>query len=54
MYHSIYTVDPPRAGGYKRVAKSQLFLSQLLDFKEARAPVKIQEEQEAGYTIHCK
>jgi hypothetical protein len=36
----------PRAGGYKRVKESRLFLSQLWDFKEARAPVKKQEEQE--------
>ncbi len=41
----------PAGGGYKRVAEPRLLLNQLVDFKEASAPVKRQQEQEAGYTI---
>jgi hypothetical protein len=48
-----YIVDPTKTGVYKQVAEPQLFLSQLMDFKEARAPVKKQEEHEGGHTIHC-
>ncbi len=36
------------------VKEPQLFLSQPVDFKEASAPVKIWEEQEAGCTTHCE
>jgi hypothetical protein len=42
----------PPGGGYKRVADPRLFLSQLVDYKEAS--VKKQEEQEAGHTTHCE
>ncbi len=44
----------PPGGGYKKVAEPRLFLSQLVDFKEASASVKKQEEQEAGHTTHCE
>ncbi len=54
MYSSIYIVDPARAGSYTRFAEPRLFLSQLADFKDASAPVKKQEEQEVGHTIHCE
>ncbi len=43
-----HIMDPTKTGVYKRVAEPQLFLSQ------ARAPVKKQEEQEGGHTIHCE
>ncbi len=43
-----------RAGGYERVAEPRLFLNQLVDFNEASAPVKKQEGEETGHTIHCE
>ncbi len=52
-YVILYSGPRHGTGGYKRVAEPRLFLSQLTHFKEAIAPVKKQEEQEAGHTIHC-
>jgi hypothetical protein len=43
----------PAGRGDKRFVEPLLFLSQLEDFKEASAPVKILEEREAGHTTHC-
>ncbi len=44
----------PPGSGYKRVSEPRLFHRQQIDFKEASAPVKKYEEQEAGHTIHCE
>ncbi len=53
LYSHLYS-GCPQGGGYKRVTEPRLFLTQLVDFKEANAPVKTQEEQEAGHTTHCE
>ncbi len=42
LLRRLYIVVPTRAGGCQRVAVSKY------------APVKKQEEQEAGHTIHCE
>ncbi len=52
MLHTYLYSGCLQGGGYKRVAEPQLFLSQLVDFKEGSAPVKMREEPEAGHTSH--
>jgi hypothetical protein len=47
-------VDSAKATGYKRGAEPWLCLSQQENIKKATAPVKKNEEQEAGHTIHCE
>jgi hypothetical protein len=50
--HLQYIEDACRGEAIKGLVEPQLFL-QLVDFKEASAPVKIQEEHEADHTTHC-